>query len=88
MDLENVLCSKTRLKILKILLQANMLNVSEIAKQVGANYAKTIEHLKILEAEGIVTHKMFGKRVRLYKFDEVSPKAKAVRDLIEIFATC
>jgi hypothetical protein len=38
-----------------------------------------------LEAESILTHLTFGKRIRYYKFNEASPKAKAVRDLIEAF---
>jgi predicted transcriptional regulator len=86
-DIEDVLCSKTRLKILKLLLDSESLNVSEIARQAGVNYAKTLEHLNILEAEGILMHTMFGKRIRFYKFNQVSPKAKAIRNLIEAFAT-
>jgi hypothetical protein len=35
-----------------------------------------------LEAEGILQQKVYG-RIRMYKFNESSPKAKAVQDLIE-----
>jgi predicted transcriptional regulator len=86
-DIEDVLCSKTRLKILKLLLDSESLNVSEIARQVGVNYAKTLGHLNVLEAEGILEHVMFGRRIRFYKFNQGSLKAKAIRDLIEAFAT-
>ena len=87
MNVEDVLCLKTRLKILKVLLNSKPLNVTQIAKQVGVNYAKALEHLKILENEGILTRTMFGKRIRFYKFNELSFKAKAIRNLIEAFAT-
>lgn len=87
MKVENVLCSKTRLKILKVLLNSKPPNVTQIAKQAGVNYAKALEHLKFLENEGILTHTMFGKRIRFYKFNELSPKAKAVRNLMEAFTT-
>ena len=40
-----------------------------------------------LEAEGLIEHVKFGKRTRYYKFNETSPKAIAVRNLIEIFET-
>ena len=87
MSIEDVLCLKTRLKILKVLLNSKPLNVTQIAKQVGVNYAKALEHLKILENEGILARTMFGKRIRFYKFNELSFKAKAMRNLIEAFAT-
>jgi predicted ArsR family transcriptional regulator len=87
MHVEDVVCSKTRLKILKILLKSAPLSPTQIAKRVGTDYAKALKHLKILENEGILTHTMFGKRIRFYKLNEFSPRAKAVRDLIEAFTT-
>ena len=65
MDIEDVLCSKTRLKILKLLMKSELLNTSEIAKQVGVSHSKAKEHLKILEDESILIHRMFGSRTRL-----------------------
>lgn len=85
MNIEDVLCSKTRMKILNVLMHSYQLNVSEIARRVGANYTWTGKHLKILEDEGILTYRMFGSRICLYKFNELSPKAKAVQKLIEAF---
>jgi len=84
--IEDVLCSKTRLKILKILI-SSQLTPSEIAERVGVCYANAAKHLETLEAEGLIEHVMFGKRTRFYKFNETSPKAIAVRNLIEIFET-
>ena len=81
--LEDVLCSKTRMKILKILV-GSQLTPSEIAKSVGVNYAATAKHLEILEAEGIVDHVNFGSRIRYYRFNE-SSRANAVRNLIATF---
>jgi hypothetical protein len=36
-------------------------------------------HLKALEAEGIIGHVMFGKRIRFFKYNELSLRAEAVR---------
>lgn len=83
-NIEDVLCSKTRLKILKVLM-GSQLTASEIARALSVNYAHAAKHLEVLEAEGILTHAKFGRRIRYYKLNETSPKAKAVRKLIEAF---
>lgn len=81
--IEDVLCSKIRLKILKVLIEYKR-KPSEIATIVGANFLKTKKCLQILESEGILTHSNFGTRIRYYKFNE-TPKALAVKNLIEAF---
>ncbi len=82
MSLEQVLSSRPRLKILKMLLQLGELNVSEIARRLGTNYDTTSKHLKVLEDEGILQHKVFG-RIRLYRLNQHSTKAQAIRNLVE-----
>ena len=84
MDVEDVFSSKLRMKILKILVQMGELNVSEIARRLGVNYVTTSKHLRILEDEGILRQKLFG-RIRLYRFNENSPKARAVQNLVEVW---
>jgi len=83
MNIEDVLCSKTRLKILKALTESQQ-TPSEIAKTVGVNFVKTSQSLQILESEGILTHAKFGKRIRYYKYNE-TPKARTVQNLVEAF---
>ena len=82
MDIEQVFSSKPRMKILKLIARLGTLNVSDIARRIGLNYSTTNEHLKLLEAEGILRQTVYG-RIRMYRFDEASPKAKAVQNLIE-----
>lgn len=84
MNIEDVFSSRLRMKILKILAQVGELNVSEIARRLGANYSITNRHLKILEDEDILQHKVFG-RIQLYRLNEHSPKTKVVQDLIEVW---
>ena len=84
MDVEDVFSSRLRIKILKILVQVGELNVSEIARRLSVNYNTTKEHLKVLEDEGLLQHKVFG-RIRLYRLNEHSPKTNAIRNLIEIW---
>jgi DNA-binding transcriptional ArsR family regulator len=82
MNVEDVFSSRLRMKILRILVQVGELNGSEIARRLSVNYVTTSKHLKALENEGVLVHKVFG-RIRLYRFDERSAKAKAVQTLIE-----
>jgi DNA-binding transcriptional ArsR family regulator len=82
MNVEEVFSSKPRMKLLKVLAQVGEVNVSEIARRIGVNFQSASKHLRLLEDEGIIQHKMFG-RIRLYRMNEHSPKAKAVQNLIE-----
>ena len=84
MDLEDVFSSRVRMRILKVVAQVGELNVSEIARRVGVNHAVTSKHLKILEGEGVLQCKVFG-RIRMYRFNEHSPKAKVVLNLIDVW---
>ena len=82
MELEEVFSSKSRMKILKVIYQLGQLNVSDVARRLKLNFASTSEHLKVLESEGILQERTYG-RVRMYRLDEGSAKAKAVVALIE-----
>ena len=84
MNVEDVLSSRLRMKILKILMQVGELNVSKIARRLGANYTTTDKHLKVLEDEGMIKRKLFG-RIRLYRLNESSPKTQAVQNLITVW---
>ena len=82
MQIEEVFSSKPRMKILKLIARLGALNISDIARRIKLNYTTTNQHLKLLEDEGILQQKVYG-RIRMYKFNESSPKAKAVQNLIE-----
>ena len=82
MNVEDVFSSRIRMKILTILNNVGELNVSEIARRLRINYTSASKHMKILEDEGIIQHKMFG-RIRLYRLNEQSSKTKAVQNLID-----
>jgi DNA-binding transcriptional ArsR family regulator len=82
MQIEEVFSSKPRMKILKLIARLGALNISDIARRINLNYTTTNQHLKLLEAEGILQQKVYG-RIRMYRFNENSLKAKAVQNLIE-----
>lgn len=84
MEIEEVFSSKSRMKILKLVYQLGQLNVSDVARRLKLNFASTSEHLKVLESEGILQERTYG-RVRMYRFNEGSAKAKAVQNLLDVW---
>jgi predicted transcriptional regulator len=83
--LEDTLCSRVRLRILKVLIEFQTLTPAQIAAEVGDNYVVTRAHLDALEEGDILTHAQFGNRIRYYRFKE-SAKSIAVRNFIEAWS--
>ncbi|NIV44828.1 ArsR family transcriptional regulator [Candidatus Bathyarchaeota archaeon] len=76
--------SKGRVRILRILADIGELNISEIARRAGLNYATTNQHLRALESHQLVTHKKFG-RIRIFRYNEENPKARMIRQIVELW---
>jgi DNA-binding transcriptional ArsR family regulator len=81
MHLEDVFCSKTRMRILRLLFQLGQLNTSDLAHRLGANYETTLGHLVLLEKEGVVTQRLSGK-TRFFRLANTL-KARAITKLLE-----
>ncbi|MEM3694910.1 MAG: winged helix-turn-helix domain-containing protein [Candidatus Bathyarchaeia archaeon] len=84
MSIENILSSRVRIKILKILMSMGELNISELARRLNINYSTARQHLQILEDAGMIKQKTFGK-IRLYRLNEQSPRVRALQNLIEVW---
>ncbi|MCK4223521.1 winged helix-turn-helix transcriptional regulator [Candidatus Bathyarchaeota archaeon] len=82
MMIEEVFSSRGRVRILRILSEIGELNISELARRAGLNYATAKVHLQILEKAGLITHKSFG-RIRIFRFNEDDRKASAIKNLME-----
>lgn len=84
MEIEEIFSSKPRMKILRLIFRLGALNISDIARRIKLNYTTTNRHLNLLESEGILQQRVYG-RIRMYKFSNVSRKALAVQSLIEVW---
>jgi len=84
LEIEEIFSSKPRMKILRLIFRLGALNISDIARRIKLNYTTTNKHLKLLESEGILQQRVYG-RIRIYKFSDVSRKALAVQSLIEVW---
>ncbi|MCK5628508.1 winged helix-turn-helix transcriptional regulator [Candidatus Bathyarchaeota archaeon] len=81
MKVEDVFCSKPRLKILKLLYRYGQLNPSAIMRKLRINYRLTMRNLELLESEGVVHHRLSG-RTRFYRLTH-SLKAEATVNMLE-----
>jgi DNA-binding transcriptional ArsR family regulator len=81
MELEDVFCSKVRMKILKLLFKLRQLKTSDLQKRIGASYTATMQHLTLLEKEGVITQRLSG-RTRFFRLAKTL-KARAVQKLLE-----
>ncbi|HDI07488.1 MAG TPA: ArsR family transcriptional regulator [Candidatus Bathyarchaeota archaeon] len=84
MAVEEVLSSKGKLRILKVLAEVGRLHISEIAKRAGLNHTTAANHLEFLESHGLVSHKRFG-RIRIYQLNEKDPRVAAIKKLFEVW---
>jgi len=84
MPVEDILSSRGRIRLLKILCEKGELNISELAKRAELNHTTAISHLKNLQKAGLVEEKRFG-RIRIFKINEEDPRVKALKNLFKVF---
>jgi len=83
-NLEDILSSKGRVRILKILVGVGELNISEIARRAALNYTTTNQHLNALVEAGLIQEKDFGK-IRIFRFREENQRAQAIKQLVNFW---
>jgi DNA-binding transcriptional ArsR family regulator len=86
MPIEDVLSSKGRVRILRILTEIEELNISEIARRAGLNYTTANQHLEALENAGLIRCKRFG-RIRIFRLNGESSQARIVKKFMEEWET-
>lgn len=72
MQVENVLSSYGRTKILALMIEAGELNISEITRRSGLSHSSASRHLDYLTKSGILTEKRFN-RIRIFSVDRGNP---------------
>lgn len=80
MSVENLLGSKARIRILKVLLDKGELNITAIAREAEVNYKTALHHLEELKDMGVITEKVFG-RVRVFKLNHDDPRVRALKNV-------
>jgi DNA-binding transcriptional ArsR family regulator len=80
LDIENLLGSKARIRILRVLLDKEELNITAIAREAGVSYKTALHHLEELKSMGVITEKVFG-RVRVFRVNHDDLRVKALKEV-------
>lgn len=75
-----VLSSKTRVKILKLLCEYGSLNISAIVRLTRLNHKVVKRGLQYLVEQGVVYEVSLG-RVKTYRLNSANPIARVIREL-------
>lgn len=81
-EIEDILSSRGRVKILRILSELEEINITQISKRAMLNHKNTLMHLKKLVEIGIVKEKRFGK-IRIFKLNKEKEITLKIIDLIK-----
>jgi DNA-binding transcriptional ArsR family regulator len=74
-DAEELMGSRGRIRVLKVLAESGELNISEVGRRTGMNYTSVERHLEALREMGLLREKRYGK-IRIYEalFKTISVK--------------
>lgn len=79
---EDLLGSKARAKILKVLAINEELTISLLINKTRLNYTNVKKHLDYLISLDLIQEKRFG-RIRIYRYKVENIKAKSLKDFIK-----
>lgn len=83
-DLEDLLSSKLRIKILKKLARYGELNISALVKETASNHAEIIKSIAFLKENELIEEKFFG-RIRIFRLRKETLLGKIISDFFSYF---
>jgi len=72
LEVEELLSSYGRTKILTVMMESGELNISEITRRSGLSHTSAARHLEFLTKSGILAEKRFN-RIRIFRVNKGSP---------------
>lgn len=83
-SVEDVLSSRGRVRILKLLADLGELNISAISRTINLNHSAVKEHLNFLVKAGLIKEKKFG-RILIYQYQNHNIFARSLKQLFKIW---
>ena len=77
MDLETLMASSCRRRILRVLSRTGRTNIMELVRKVNSTYNQVNSNLHILQKEGIIFDDHFG-RMRVIRLNKENSKTKVL----------
>jgi DNA-binding transcriptional ArsR family regulator len=84
LEVEDILSSRGRVKVLKVLMSAGELNVSEAVRRAGLNHSAASAHIDALKEAGLLEERRFG-RIRILRARLEDPRVQALKKAFELF---
>lgn len=66
LDVEELMGSRGRIRVLRVLSESRELNISEVGRRTGMNYTSVERHLEALREMGLLREKRYGK-IRIFE---------------------
>jgi predicted transcriptional regulator len=86
MDLDMILASSCRRRILKVLWGIGRANVMELVRKVNSTYSQVNPNLQILREEGVIFDERFG-RMRIIRLNKENPKTTILLQALKLLET-
>ena len=86
MDLETVVASACRRRILRVLSRRGRVHVMELVRRVNSTYSQVNPNLRILAEEGIIIDEHFG-RMRVIRLNKENQKTTILLQALKILET-
>lgn len=86
MDLEALVSSSCRRRILRVLSSSGRANVMELVRKVNSTYNQVNSNLQILQKEGIIFDQHFG-RMRVIRLNKKNPRTARLLQALKILET-
>lgn len=86
MNLERLLTSSCRQKILKELSRVKTVHIMGLVRNINSTYIEVNRNIKILEEEGVVIDQRVG-RMRMLRLNRENPKTALLLQALKILST-
>ncbi|MFX0102922.1 MAG: hypothetical protein ACFFCS_25360 [Candidatus Hodarchaeota archaeon] len=83
-DLEDLLSSRVRVKLLKVLVDKKEINISTLVKEAKSNHTEILKHVTFLKSIDLLEEKYFG-RIHIVRFKEEKFLGKIIKEFFSFF---
>jgi predicted transcriptional regulator len=86
MELDRILASSCRIRMIRLLYKNNHVHVMQLVRKVNSTYNQVNSNLQILKEEGIIFDEYFG-RTRVIRLNKENPRTALLLQALKILDT-
>lgn len=83
-DVEELFCSRLRIKILKIMALYGEINISALVKETSSNHTEILKSISYLKQKDLIEEKFFG-RIHIIRMRKETLLGKVITDFFNFF---